>query len=415
MVMAVTGRSARVLDAAVLSAAVATAYIVGQDGSVAGRMARVGAVVLVAHATRFLVANGTRVQRGLAAVAVGCASAAVGVGVGVPHLAKVGLHPLSAAGLASLASGVVLLVVAGTSLVSTVRPWRRVLAVPALLLVAGISLLSFGQAIAATNVPRTSVGSTTPGDRGLTFRDVELRTVDGVTLSGWYIPSTNHAAVALLHGAGSTRSSVLEHAVVLARHGYGVLLFDARGHGRSGGRAMDFGWYGDEDTGAALSFLQAQLGVDDDRIAVLGLSMGGEEAIGAAATDPRIKAVIAEGATNRVASDKAWLSDRFGWRGTLQEGIEWLTYATADLLTAADRPISLRDAVSVTAPRPVLLIAGGGVEDEGHAGRYIQAGSADTVELWVAPDAGHTAALDTHPAEWERRVTTFLAMALQPR
>ena len=79
--------------------------------------------------------------------------------------------------------------------------------------------------------PRTfrgpSVGTTTPGDRGLSYRDVELHTTDGVTLSGWYIPSANHAAVALLHGAGSTRSSVLDHAVVLARHGYGVLLFDA--------------------------------------------------------------------------------------------------------------------------------------------------------------------------------------------
>jgi pimeloyl-ACP methyl ester carboxylesterase len=33
--------------------------------------------------------------------------------------------------------------------------------------------------------------------------------------------------------------------IVLAEHGYGVLLFDARGHGLSEGTAMDFGWYGD--------------------------------------------------------------------------------------------------------------------------------------------------------------------------
>ena len=177
--------------------------------------------------------------------------------------------------------------------------------------------------------------------------------------------------MALLHGAGSTRSSVLDHAVVLARHGYGVLLFDARGHGRSGGRAMDFGWYGNDDVSAAVSFLLAQPGVDDERIAAVGLSMGGEEAIGAAAADSRIRAVVAEGATNRVASDKAWLSDRFGWRGAIQEGIEWLTYRTADLLTAADPPTSLRDAVDVMAPRPVLLIAGEERQDEELAGQFI--------------------------------------------
>ena len=47
------------------------------------------------------------------------------------------------------------------------------------------------------------------------------------------------------------RSAVLDQAAVLARHGYGVLLYDARGMGRSGGRAMNFGWYGDRDLAAA--------------------------------------------------------------------------------------------------------------------------------------------------------------------
>jgi hypothetical protein len=32
--------------------------------------------------------------------------------------------------------------------------------------------------------------------------------------------------------------------------------------------------------------------------------------------------------------------------------------------------------------------------------------------MWIAPETGHTAALDTHPAEWERRVTEFLTAAL---
>jgi uncharacterized protein len=136
--------------------------------------------------------------------------------------------------------------------------------------------------------------------------------------------------------------------------------------------------------------------------------MGGEEAIGAAAADTRIRAVIAEGATNRVTADKAWLSVEYGWRGVIQEGIEWLSYSTADLLTDADPPISLHDAVAATAPRPVLLIAAGDVAAEGHAGRYIASASPETVDMWIVPDTGHTGALDTHPGEWAQRVTTFL-------
>ena len=176
---------------------------------------------------------------------------------------------------------------------------------------------------------------------------------------------------------------------------------------------MDFGWYGDEDVAGAVSFLVEQRDVDPERIGAVGMSMGGEEAIGAAASDERIAAVVAEGATNRVAADKAWLSDEYGWRGTLQEGVEWLTFTTADLLTTADQPIALHDAVRATAPRPVLLIAAGERVDEGNAGRYVQSAAPDSVELWIVPDAGHTEAIETAPAEWETRVSAFLAAALE--
>ena len=175
---------------------------------------------------------------------------------------------------------------------------------------------------------------------------------------------------------------------------------------------MDFGWHGDLDLAAAVEVLSRRPDVTDGRIAVVGLSMGGEQAIGALAADDRIRAVVAEGATNRVAGDKAWLSDELGVRGLVQEQLDRLTYGATDLLTAASPPIALRDAVAATAPRPVLLIAGGAVPDEPDASRYIAAGSPDTVDVWIAPGAGHTRALGRHREEWEQRVTTFLASAL---
>lgn len=178
---------------------------------------------------------------------------------------------------------------------------------------------------------------------------------------------------------------------------------------------MDFGWYGDADIAGAgaVTFLQAQPDVDGERIAAIGMSMGGEEAIGAAAGDPRIKAVVAEGATNRGAGDKAWLSREYGLRGALQEGLERLVYGATDLLTAASPPVPLHDAVAAAAPRPVLLIAGGAVPDEAKAGRYIQSGSPTTVELWEVAGAGHTGGLRADVAGWEQRVTSFLGGALR--
>jgi hypothetical protein len=58
------------------------------------------------------------------------------------------------------------------------------------------------------------------------------------------------------------------------------------------------------------------------------------------------------------------------------------------------------------------LIAAGEMPDEPRADRSIQRASPETVDLWVAPGAGHTDALHTHPQEWEARVIAFLDRAL---
>jgi fermentation-respiration switch protein FrsA (DUF1100 family) len=174
---------------------------------------------------------------------------------------------------------------------------------------------------------------------------------------------------------------------------------------------MDFGWYGDLDVRAGVDALARQPDVEKGRIGVVGLSMGGEEAIGAAGADPRIRAVVAEGATHRTAADREWLPQVYGVAGSVQLRLDQLTYAAAALLSAADEPTPLRTAVARSA-RPVLLIAGGAVEDEQHAARWIGSGSPGSVTTWVVPGAGHIAALRTRPHEWEQRVGAFLDEAL---
>lgn len=50
--------------------------------------------------------------------------------------------------------------------------------------------------------------------------EVALATTDGVELVAWYTPSRNGAAVIVLPGSGGAKGSTVEHAAVLARHGY---------------------------------------------------------------------------------------------------------------------------------------------------------------------------------------------------
>lgn len=388
---------------------VALVLVVARDGSPGWQVVR---GIVTAAVTGVVAAGMLRWSLravGATALAGGIVGIAIGAGIGVPHAIKAGPGMLTVAGLACGACGVMLLAGGVGSLARSASGWRRVGVVLAAPLVVLPLVWSAGMALAATNVPPTALDSRTPAELGIAYRDVEFRATDGVPLSGWFITGTTGAAVVLVHGAGSTRTDVLDHAAVLARHGFGVLLFDARGHGRSGGRAMDFGWSGDEDVVGAVSFLVAQPGVR--KIAAVGVSMGGEEAIGAAAADARITAVVAEGATNRVADDKAWLPDVYGLRGWLQRPIDWLTYGTAELLTDADAPTTLRTAAARSAA-PILLITAGDVADEANAARFIAAGSPTTVEHWEVPHTGHTQALRTHPDEWERHVVAFLDDAL---
>ena len=205
---------------------------------------------------------------------------------------------------------------------------------------------------------------------------------------------------------------MLGQAAVLARHGYGALLVDSRGHGLSGGHAMDFGWWGGRDIAAAVSFLARPPGIHAGKIALLGESMGGEQALAAAGSDPRIRAVVAEGATGQQPADHGWLP--YGIDGVLQRGMKWVQYTAAGLLSGASQPGSIRDGIRAAAPRPVVIIAGGAVADEPVAARWFQAASPATVQVWVVPHAGHTQGLATAPRAWEARVISFLNAAVRP-
>jgi len=353
-------------------------------------------------------------QAGLGATAflLGLIGTAAGAGVATGHLAKAGLDAAAATAAIAGAASLFLLAWGAAALVRAIPGWWRLLAIPAALAVAWFGLLPLTMAVNATNRPPGPLGPATPAADGLTYQNVELRTSDGVRLAAWYIPSRNGAAVVLLPGAGATRTSVLGQATVLARHGYGALLLDTRGHGLSGGHAMDFGWWGDRDIAPAVSFLAGQPGVTSGKIALLGESMGGEQALVAAASEPRVRAVVAEGATGQQAADHGWLPS--GADGTLTRGMEWVQYTAAGLISGAPRPMTIPAAIRAAAPRPVLIIAGGAVPDEPSAARWFQSASPATARVWVVPHTGHTQGLAVAPRDWEAHVIGFLNTALNP-
>jgi dienelactone hydrolase len=345
------------------------------------------------------------------ALLTGTVATAAGAGIEIRYLQKTGLSLGTVVGLTLLAVGLVALGYATRVAWTLLHGWWRLVLLPA-----GVALLpvvlSTALAVMFSVVPPTTLGSSTPADEGLDYRDVTFETADGVSLSGWFVPSGNGAALVVRHGAGSTRTATLDQAGVLGRDGYGLLLVDARGHGLSEGRGMDLGWYGDQDIEAAVDFLAGQPGVDPARIGLLGLSMGGEEAVGAAAADPRIRAVVAEGVTARTAADKdQWLPG--GAAGTVQRALDAYTFGVTDLLTPAVPPTPLHEAVA-SSDASFLLVTAGRVPDEARAAAAFAEAAPARVQVLDIPGATHTHGLDTAPQVWTAEVLGFLDDQLRP-
>ena len=124
---------------------------------------------------------------------------------------------------------------------------------------------------------------------------------DGIRLDGMlYTPEDLPAGerrpgVVLLAGFTYLKSLLLpDIAKALNTTGYPALVFDYRGFGESDGpRWRLLPWEQVADARAALTFLGDQLQVDPERLVVVGISLGGANAIAAAAVEPRVAAVVA--------------------------------------------------------------------------------------------------------------------------
>jgi len=254
-----------------------------------------------------------------------------------------------------------------------------------------------------------------PAAFGGSYRDVTLRTRDGVEIAAWHlgVPGAD-AGIVLVHGHESSRSWELarrfpELAATLQANGYQVVMIDLRGHGASGGERFSFGHLERLDVLAAIDLLVDE-GVRPGQVGLLGVSMGGATAIGAAASDPRVGALWADSA---YADIRSILERRWPTASGLP-----LPFLSGALL--AHR---LRFGFDLAAVRPEAEIAalGGlslqlvhGTADTtvpyDHALRLAAASGAD---LWTLPGVAHAGAYGHDPVAYAGRAVEFFDLALR--
>jgi uncharacterized protein len=273
------------------------------------------------------------------------------------------------------------------------RRWaNRGIAAVTAVVVGQFVVVPVGVGLVQTHLYRKPIGAPPSAD----YRDVSFESTDGLLLSGWYAPSRNRAAVVLVNTSGGHRTGSLGQARLLAAHGYGVLLYDARGAGRSEGTPNGWGWNWDRDVLGALEFLRRQPDVDPARIGGLGLSTGADVLIEVAAEHDGLAAVVADGATARSFADDP--------RGGVDAPILWAMTTAGRLFSGTSPGRPLVELMAEVSPTPLLLVASGLFPGERELNLRYAAAGGPTVALWDVRDGNHTAAIREFPQEYGKRV-----------
>jgi uncharacterized protein len=345
--------------------------------------------------------------RGTLAVFFGLLTVVMGVGEAGYYTRESGPSADDFTGLLAIPAGFLLVCLGLVTLWrsrkggSVVRRYlRRALLTVAFLLGAYMIVYPVSESYVVTHAASAYVPA---AELGTPYEDVSFTTSDGLELEGWYVPTKNGATVIVI----PDRKGPQKPARMLARHGYGVLLYDRRGEGESEGDPNGFGWADTRDVEAAIAFLRGRPEVDEGRIGGLGLSVGGEVLLQAAAETDDLQAVVSEGAGFRSVREAVDLpgSARF-----IAVPILALATASTAIFTSDLPPRGLTE-LSSEIHVPVFFIhASSGQGGESLNPTYYEAAN-QPKEIWSV-DSGHAGALSAEPEEYEWRVVAFFDGAL---
>jgi pimeloyl-ACP methyl ester carboxylesterase len=254
-------------------------------------------------------------------------------------------------------------------------------------------------------------GRLDPAQIRLPIESVAISSLSGAKLAGWFLAGDGKGGVLLLHGAKSNRLIHVERMRMLRQAGYSTLAIDFQAHGESSGNCITLGQREALDARSAVEWMRARM--PGERLAVLGVSMGGAAAlIGETTIDA--DAIIVESVFADLGSS---VSNRLA-----------LTFGAAARVATPAILLALRAAAGIDSRRlrpieaisrlqaPILILAG--AED-------IKATKGEAVALfdranppksfWETPAAAHIDLAHAGGAAYQERVLEFLESSLRAR
>lgn len=261
------------------------------------------------------------------------------------------------------------------------RVWLATIAV--LLTIAGGALVTQLPALGAGGLLHPSrrrvVGTAPTGCDDVVFAG------EGVTLKGWRCNASGHrrGALVYLHGVADNRTSAVGVIERFRSRGFDVVAYDSRAHGESDGDVCTYGFFEKRDLSRVIDTLEP------GPVVLVGTSLGAAVAIQEAATDKRVRAVVAAETFSdlrTVAAERA----PFFFPPTIIRRAFQLAEQQGHLEIDAVNPASA--AVGITVP--VLLVHGDAdTETPMDHSRRVFANLTGPKRLIVVPGARHNGSL----------------------
>lgn len=302
-----------------------------------------------------------------------------------------------------------------------VRTWsgRRWIAIAAAIVVV-LAVLYLAAGAVAVNVltmpKRQFDAADNPGQFSLAYEEVRFPSRGGdVQIAGWNIPRAGSTrVVVLVHGKDQSRSEEFNRefpnlGAALQKSGFNVLMLDMRGHGQSGEARYSFGLNERRDIEGAVDWL-ASKGYASGRIGVLGVSLGAASAVGAAAEEPRIGALVTDSGFAEWCPvlQKNW-NAQTGLPDLLLPSVLMMNRAMLGFDQCDARPVSEIGRIS---PRPILLIHSTDDQLVPVSNVYALKAAAPGAETWVVSGPEHARIYNADPAAYIKRVSDFFDKSL---
>jgi len=286
-----------------------------------------------------------------------------------------------------------------------VRRVIKILLITAIITVAWFFVVSFFAYYNVTH-PRQTDYTITPANYNVIYEDVYFQTEDNLRLAGWFLPAGLDArgTIIVMHGYPANKADALNWSLFL-QDKYNVLLFDFRYFGSSEGKYTTIGWNEKKDLKAAVDYLNTRTDIDQEKIGVMGFSMGGAVGIMHGSVDPRIKAIVADSA---YASLDLLVNNMFAKFGFLQQPMIWSLEQWANWRIGI-KPGDVSTIKAAAQSKTPLLLIHGTADQEipvEHS-RQIFGVSQGNSELWEIEGADHGEAYFNEKTLYEAKVNGF--------